>query len=695
LWQEGDSDTVVLQYSVAADWKAKILKTAEAVTKRPAGPTVLIYVTSHVIGAQGEVVRKRLLRDYKLFLDIRDQSWFLDGLHLHPAREHAAEDLAVALVDPLLASKGIMEGKGQALTTAEMHAAFVHLALQWEDDSRDKGLTKTTYDALVRMVLRYTDSEHRRTRADIHSAIASVLPNHDRKHVEEFTDSSLRRLTKLYIRHWTKQDEFCLTHVEATRLRERLTTLEVRGRELDDELQVTISSVATAVGCQLGRLRLGTMVTTVRRTLEEILLARGEAFVAAVSHGDAGRLEGSDIRSFVLRDISRRPGKRARPDDIAVTFGAIEKILNTPGVRTREYLQSLSDAYTLCAFLRETPDIQSAVSKIFSHGEIWLDSTVILPLFTEELVAPEARKLQTILRASRQAGLKLYMTTGILEEVEAHLFIGLRYARHDETREPWRSRRPFIFEEYALAGEAPEGFASWVETFRGDANPKDDVADYLREEFGITIRELESEASAAPTRLRAVVQEVWRPVHERRRREAGDRDPNLTHALIAHDVETYVGVIQRRRERHRGALGHTSWLLTLDRTALEVHGRLKEEFGRRCPDSPVLSPDFMLSYLSVGPGRSRTEPGGSPALPLTADMGHLEVVPQEVLDLAGTLRGELEDLSPRVVRRRVRDALDAARWRLGDLEVAGMPASWTPESDVIRHAGKAIRRRPP
>jgi hypothetical protein len=282
------------------------------------------------------------------------------------------------------------------------------------------------------------------------------------------------------------------------------------------------------------------------------------------------------------------------------------------------------------------------------------------------------------------------VTKGVLDEVEAHLYMCLRYARHDEKREPWRSRVPYVFTAYTLAGESPAGFAAWLERFRGDANPRDDVADYLRDEFGFAVRDLRTEANAAPTRLRVLAHDAWRVVHEQRGREAGDRDPNLTHALIDHDVETYVGVIQRRRDQHRGALGYTSWLLTLDKTAFELHGRLKEEYGRRCPASPVLSPDFMLSYLSVGPGRTRVLSVGSPALPLTADMAPLDMMPKEVLDLAYELREELADLPPRILQRRLRDALDAARWSLGDVRPGGIQAALEAlKPDLVKRARAA------
>ncbi len=139
LWQERGDDSVLLQYSVTDSWTAKIVETAETITEHFPNASVLIYVTTKLVAAQADAVRKRLRTDFGLFLDVRDRLWFLDGTELTPSREDAAEALAVDVVDPFLASRGVIESKGQALTSFEAQAAFVHLALQWEDDTREKG----------------------------------------------------------------------------------------------------------------------------------------------------------------------------------------------------------------------------------------------------------------------------------------------------------------------------------------------------------------------------------------------------------------------------------------------------------------------------------------------------------------------------------------------------------------------------
>ena len=92
----------------------------------------------------------------------------------------------------------------------------------------------------------------------------------------------------------------------------------------------------------------------------------------------------------------------------------IGEILSSSSEAIQEYLKILADAYTLMAFLRETPDVQSAVQKIFSYGEIWLDTSLILPLLAEELFREGEGKFQQILKVATDAGLKFFVTSGVL-----------------------------------------------------------------------------------------------------------------------------------------------------------------------------------------------------------------------------------------------------------------------------------------
>ena len=226
-----------LQYSVTQSWNKKIRATAQKISKNLPNVRVLIYVTNQSILSAADSLKQELLNEHGIVLDVHDVTWFLDRISGDEGREIAAEDLASKIVDPFLASKGVPEHTAPALSKTEYQAALTFLQLQWEDDTREKGLTRLSFQTLVRAVLRNTSSESRMSRTAVHEQIMDMFPDHDPGRIKRLTDSALRKLAKRYIRHWEKPDEFCLTYKEVQRVRERLVEVEIANNSLDAEIQ--------------------------------------------------------------------------------------------------------------------------------------------------------------------------------------------------------------------------------------------------------------------------------------------------------------------------------------------------------------------------------------------------------------------------------------------------------------------------
>lgn len=197
LFATGDPAELV-QYSVASDWKAKIGKTVKRIKEEFPDVSLLVYVTNQRIGSEADDTIKKLRKEQRIMLDVRDRSWFLDRMHQDRAREVAAEELAREVVDPLLAKDELIERRPSPLADHEMRAAVVHLELQWANDERDKGLTRTAYEALVRSALRNTDSDNRMTRPEVHAAVRALLPSHGPdldEVIQQHTDRALSKLS--------------------------------------------------------------------------------------------------------------------------------------------------------------------------------------------------------------------------------------------------------------------------------------------------------------------------------------------------------------------------------------------------------------------------------------------------------------------------------------------------------------------
>ena len=183
--------TQVLQYSVTKDWAAKIRGTARRISETLPAVRLLIYVTSQGIGAKADNLKKEMRAGYQLFLDVRDRSYFLERYRFDHRTEAAAESLATDIVDPYLASKGVLSQPNAIFASYEARAAHLYLSLQFRDDAQEKGLTKLSFEALVRSVLLQTDSQHRMSGEEVRRKVRLLLPSDDPTRVDQLTDRAL------------------------------------------------------------------------------------------------------------------------------------------------------------------------------------------------------------------------------------------------------------------------------------------------------------------------------------------------------------------------------------------------------------------------------------------------------------------------------------------------------------------------
>ncbi len=645
-----DEPHVVIQYTIAEDWRTKAKGTAKAIHENFPDARVLVYATNQRIGAAADDLRVEIGRDFGLFLDVRDISFFVERCELDTGRAAAADELIADIAQPILAERELVEGSAPALSTGETRAACVHLALEWRDATRDKGLTKLCFEALVRSVLRGTSTDNLLSRKEIRERVAALVSATEPERAGQLTDGALQRLTRRGIQHWTATDEFCLSRAERERARDNLAAMQLKEQELLEALGWEVGRTYEAFGVPIPQ-SVTSDAYCVRIAVEILLLRQGEMFAAAVTTGAEIRAGSPDIKSAVQDAMSsvELTVKHAGGRSVEIFAATVGVVLTEPSEPIQDFFRAYADAYTLFAFLRETPDVQSAVVKLHSIGEIWLDASMVLPVMAETLIDDAAgRRFTNMLAAARECGLKLRVTEGVLEELESNTWNTIQYARKSNT---WRSTEPFLAKAFVLSGRQLAELPTWMAEFRGTIRPREDLGVFLTEEHGIEVGSLERYSDAASTELRAVVQEAWHTAHERRRQEGAD--PNTLARLVAHDVENYLGVVKKRTHEDANPYGYSTWWLTLDHVAYGVHARLKEDFGREAPDSPVMSPDFMVSYLAIGPLRARLSRETEGRLPLTVVELQGSSFP-ELLAEAQKVREAMSDQSDRVVRREVR-----------------------------------------
>ena len=664
LFQSEGTLFIAFQYSIQKDWKSKIRKTVTRLTTGFPDIRILIYMTNQTIGGPADELKTEVLRK-GLSLDTRDRHWFLERATMRDEREKAANKLIDRIARPYLTDEKIISKPSSPLSSAEAQAALLYLGLQLRDDATGKGLTKLSFDALVRAALRHTNSECRMSRVDIHKAIQRSLPSSKEETLVPYIDSALLRLAKHYIRYWQKEDQFCLTFKEHQRIIAHLAENEIEESVFHDEIrqncEVCLSEIHGSTSNDLDDL-----VQRIPRVLEMLLLNKGEAFVAAIRSNDLVNLGFEKLMDIIINDLSLYPPAGNITEYIPnIGITAVQRMLAKPSNTTQRYLRRLSDSYTLFSFLNETPDVQSATRKLFSHGNIWLDTTVLLPIFAEQLEENNHGKFTHLFQICHEQGMELNVTPGVIEEINAHMNFALSCSNYRSFE--WRGRTPYLYYQYLQTGRSASEFKKWLTHFRGDERPDDDVAQYLHELFGIKRRGLFEESQKVDVNLRYAAERLWTNEHQERRGRNQQADDIATRHLINHDIETYLGVIALRQDEQVNDLGYRHWLLTLDRIAWKIRDRLREEFDTKIPPSPLMSLDFLINNLAFGPERYKLKRSQEQVLPIVLDIEMSESMPQDILQIADDVRKDNEGLPEYVIRRKVRDAIDNARRRRGCL----------------------------
>lgn len=671
LFYADDEEAVAIQISLAQGWEEKVRKTVARLGNHHPQVREIVYVTNREIGPAADD-RRRTLRQKGMTLDVRDRHWFVDRENKSAATRMATDEFCRLVVDPLLPQRDVFDRGRELLNGQESRAALLYLALQASDDSNDRHLTKLCFDSLVRTALRLTDNENRMSRDQVHAWVLSLLPTHDSSEVTMYADRALSRLDKRYIRHWRSDDEFCITYQERERLAQRVAELAIADEVFEDEIREHADFVLRGMGVEHTADDLSDIVDRSRRVLEQFLFERGEAFVESVSSGQSMLFTQEEILELSTRDLHKHPDQTSLRHNIP---RAVSEIVERATLNATEastiFLHAIGDAYTLFAFLRETPNVHAAVSKLFSQGQFWLDTSAVLPLMAEELLEVSERRNSVLVRAINNAGANVYVTNGVVDELLHHIEHSLKAWRSPTN---WRARTPFLYSTFLWSGRSNPDYPEWLRTFRGSRRPNADLADYLRDVHGIKIRDLHEAAERAPEQLRWHTQEYWREVHGRRR-PGVTIDPEVVQQLTSRDVENFLGVHQMRGGEEIGnPFGYRHWWVCLTRSAVRASESIRVRCGLSALDSPVLSYDFLTHYLAVGPARKQLDKGLEQRLPMMLDTSLLDAPPTVLLEEAEAVRKSMSGQDDRLIRREIRDRLEAEKLSQKRVGRAGMDA---------------------
>lgn len=200
-----------------------------------------------------------------------------------------------------------------------------------------------------------------------------------------------------------------------------------------------------------------------------------------------------------------------------------------------------------------------------------------------------------------------------------------------------------------------------------------DLKDYFHRLHQITVSSLEEACEAVSDDFRHAVTEFWIGVHTSRRSKQDDGFDELAiQRLARHDVENYVGVIGRRRGvPSETAIGYPYWWLTFDSEAFQILKKINRNLKDYPRHSPVMSPDFLLTYLRFGPKRGKHVRSH---LPVMLEFANYADLPPELVSALQEVRDANSGAPEYVIQRKLRDRLDSLRSHPGSAVSMGLGA---------------------
>lgn len=441
---EADPETFI-QSSVTTAWEAKIKRTVQTLRSNGHGIRSLIYCTNRDIQKDADELKKEL-RSQRVSLDIRDRGYFVTFANTSPARVAVSEALARQFVDPVLPIAATnSEATRASIDDEQLAAAYLQVALQ--DKLPSKALTKFSYEALVRYVLRGATPEQPVARAALHAAVRRVVPSGDETRVSVLTSSAIERLVKRnIIKHHKAADAFVLEYKQREEMMARLNALSAS--------QVTLTSDATD-RVRLTAAELGVNFPFDRNGVAAASLALCDHLLIEQARA-AGRAFGRNLRYnpdtqslYQHLDKLWRGGHPAlaalskldRAQVFDLVLPVARDLLIRPSEAMRKRFRSTLDAYCLLFVLKETPDVQVALNKVLGTGSILLDTNIIIPCMAESLLPESERRMTQLLRAATSAGMRLFVVEDVLEELETHVS-GALYAH---TRAQARGAHNYVY----------------------------------------------------------------------------------------------------------------------------------------------------------------------------------------------------------------------------------------------------------
>lgn len=589
------------QITTQKDHRAKIRNTFQRLLEFGRKPRTIYYVSSRLI-PHIDVEEDDLYEELDVIVKIRDKNYIISHINQSQGTISAFKNHLERYTE-FLTKIGNSEPKGDQY----IDDPSVYVFLQHELSNRldNRKIVHSIMDTLILWALRETDPDkyHFKTKQCIYDDIVTHFPwsksfikAHFDKRIEELKTKDSRGRQ---IRWYKKENHYCLPYETREIIQKENIEDEAVKIATKSELILAASEVFDGDDSEYELL-----ADLSLEVIEDVFKNQGLLLSHFISDKD------SDTHPVVVSDCIYNTIERCAVESEKVidyrnvVFKLINKLFYNSSPNQRKYLLSLSRTFVLLFTLKAEPRVIEYFSTMGSNFRLFVGTDIFVKALSERYVQKEDQRCRNILKASSNAGMKLCLSSAVLDEIHSHIKATYwEYINHIASSEQYinkdliRNCPKILIRAYFYAKErgSVRSWNSFIEQFITYKNVisdkgREELKNYLISEYNLTYYENEElESVVDMDKVKILATTLY---------ESGEKENEAlayNSSLLIHGI---YGLRRRDKESNKGSpFGFNTWWLTNQKRITKyTYDLVKSKFAKY-----IMRPEFVLNFLSISP----------------------------------------------------------------------------------------------
>jgi hypothetical protein len=642
LFDRKGFDTQKYQVSTEKDTEGKMVASLEKLRKNKIRFDTFRYITNR------EVKNRDLLCDglsakYKRSVAIFDLKWFAANILHSEATVNAYRTYILSNLHEFA-----LPGRSNIVSNLNSDSRlFVFLRQQLDYSSEKPQIDQLLADSLIIMSLEDTDPDKGIFKAinEIKDSIRKLV-KFDFKSIELLIEDRAQFLSQKPNRrivYHSKANAYCLPFETRLQIQER----NIRDQQLLDVFYQQTSERMNNY-LKIKEVSIRNAIDILRDVVFRIFYQQGlefASFILDAETHDTIEKELIDVVNSAVDESSIVLKNRELVKSALLM--TIRDLVYNGTKEQKDFLKALSNSYMMMFMLHWDPKISTFFHTMANNLKIFVCTSLIIPALSEYYLDPHNRRHWNILQLANKAGVKLYVTEGIISELCSHFRMIMKlyhddYSRTEDVLTGDESQIYYVNEIlirayfYAKIRGHVYNFKDFIENFVDPdlKSLESDLVEFLKEQFGISF--LPSKSLAI--QLDAHEQEL---VLERLK----DQKSHIVKART--DVNTILTVYKLREKNNETAeasiFGYRTWWLSKD---VNTYRAVTSVLSDKYPESCYIRPDFLYNYIALTPHPAEVEEAYRNLFPGLIGVNISFHLPSEIADYVRRRMQEFKSKNP-------------------------------------------------